>query len=187
MARKKAPATNEAKYVVKPLLKWLKNQKAQWKKLYKPRYGKSATGWDIEAQRKNQDLLIEAKYVDGPFLNSFSGLIAAPLAKRPQHFLKKKYRSWCYGVCWAIGCKGELLNLYQRMFDYFVRNVTFWRHYGKDLKMKYIFFIEDPKIIQISFSKFIELAEHYKKRVSLQTKLSEKRKIAEQIMLSYFV
>jgi hypothetical protein len=51
--------------------------------------------------------------------------------------------------------------------------------------MEYIFFIEDLKIFKISFSKFIELAECYKKQVSLQTKLRDKRKIAGLIMRNY--
>jgi hypothetical protein len=58
--------TKEEKYVVNPLSRWFKRQKAGWK-LYRPLFGTAATGWDLEARRKNQDLLIEAKYIDGPF------------------------------------------------------------------------------------------------------------------------
>lgn len=83
--------TLEERFVVRPLLRWFKRQKAQWT-VVNPRYGSSATGWDLEARRKNQDLLIEAKYIDGPFLASFAGLVAAPLANRPQRFMVRKYR-----------------------------------------------------------------------------------------------
>lgn len=62
--------TKEEKFVVNPLIRWFKRQDAAWH-VYKPSYGTSATGWDIEARRKNQDLLIEAKYIDGAFLASF--------------------------------------------------------------------------------------------------------------------
>jgi len=180
----KISTNKEIKYVVNPLCKWLKNQKADWK-MYKPRYGTSSTGWDIEAQRKNQDLLIEAKYIQGPFLSSFSGLIVAPLAKRRQHFMKRKYRSWCYHICWAIGYKKEFKNLYQIMFDYFIRNIPFWQHYCKDLRMKYIFLVRNEKVCIISFSKCIELAKQYRKKLSLQSKLKEKRKVAALIMQKY--
>ncbi len=62
--------TKEEKYVVNPLIRWFRRQEARWA-LKTLRHGTSERGWDIEARRKNQDLLIEAKYIDGPFLSSF--------------------------------------------------------------------------------------------------------------------
>lgn len=48
--------TKEEKFVVKPLLKWFRRQDAKWE-LRVPKHGTSETGWDIEATRKNLDLL----------------------------------------------------------------------------------------------------------------------------------
>jgi hypothetical protein len=83
--------TKEDRFVVDPLMRWFEEQK-RWT-LHKPSHGTSATGWDIEARRKNQDLLIEAKYIAGPFLSSFAGLVTAPLVKRAQRSVVRKYRS----------------------------------------------------------------------------------------------
>lgn len=79
--------TKEELLVVNPVIRWLKQQQADWH-IRKPKYGSSATGWDIEARRNKMDLLIEAKYITGPFLASFTGLVTAPLAKRRQRFMK---------------------------------------------------------------------------------------------------
>ena len=170
--------TKEVKFVVNPLINWFKKQKANWK-LYKPNFGIAATGWDIEAQRKNQDLLIEAKYIDGPFLSSLNGLVTAPLVNRPQHLLKKKYRSWSYRICWAIGASYKSRNIYQLLFDYFSRNLIFWRHYEKDLRVKYIFFVNEGKVAKIKFSKFLNMAKAYKTR---GINLEQRRKTAELLL-----
>jgi len=58
--------TKEERFVVRPLVRWFGNQQAHWE-IKQPRYDTSATGWDIEARRKNCDLLIEAKYITGSF------------------------------------------------------------------------------------------------------------------------
>lgn len=171
--------TKEEKFVVNPLIQWFKHQKAGWK-LYKPNYGTAATGWDIEAQRKNQDLLIEAKYIDGPFLGSFMGLVTAPLANRPQHLIKRKYRSWSYAICWAIGTNYLQRNIYQLLFDYFGRNLIFWNHYSKDLRVKYIFFVQNGKIAKVLFSKFLDLGKTYKKKAERKS-LAERRLLAEEL------
>jgi len=170
----------ENKFVVKPLAKWFQQQKAKWE-IDKPKYVTSETGWDIEARRGNQDLLIEAKYIQGPFLSSFSGLVCAPLAHRPQRFMKKKYRSWNYGVCWAIGSSYKSRNIYQLIFDYFSRNLTFWQHYGQDLKMKYVFFIKGNEILKIRWQKLLELSKKYEQTAN-NMKLNERRAIAEELM-----
>lgn len=173
----------EQEYVVKPLCKWFRQQKAIWK-IHKPKYATAETGWDIEARRKNQDLLIEAKYIRGPFLNSFRGLVCAPLAKRAQRHMKRKYKSWNYSVCWAIGTAYKSRNLYQIIFDYFSRNLAFWQHYGKDLKMKYVFFVKGNEICRISWKKLCELSKVYKRRAN-NRKLRERRALAEELMSEF--
>lgn len=172
--------TKEEKFVVNPMMRWLKQQKADWK-LYKPRYGTSATGWDIEARRKNKDLLIEAKYIDGPFLASFTGMVTAPLANRPQHFIVKKYRGWSHGICWAIGTNYTQRNIYQLLFDYFIRNLHFWKHYVEDLRMDYVFFVENGKVAKISFGKILLLAKLYKLKASGKN-LKERREMADELL-----
>ena len=175
--------TKEEKFVVNPLVRWFQKNKPGWK-LYKPRYGTSATGWDIEVQRKNQDLLIEAKYIDGSFLAAMSGLVMAPLANRPQHFLKRKYRSWSHGICWAIGTNYNQQNIYQLLFDYFARNLVFWNHYANDLRMKYVYFVERGKIAQVPISKLLALTHLYRIQTK-EKKLNERRSIAENLIRKY--
>jgi hypothetical protein len=170
----------EQRLVVKPLLQWLKRQKARWK-LVKPKYGTSATGWDIEARRKNQDLLIEAKFITGPFLASFASLAAAPLARRPQRFVASKYRSWSYNVCWAIGASYREANLYQILLDYLSRNLTFWKHYQKDLRLKYVFFVRNGRVARVRFVSILKIAVWYKKAAE-QAGLHERRQIANKLM-----
>lgn len=175
--------TKEEEYVIKPLIQWFRKQKTKWE-LYNPKYGTSATGWDLEARRKNQDLLIEAKFIDGPFLSSFAGLVTAPLSNRPQHFMKKKYRSWCHDICWAIGAAVQKRNIYQILLDYLARNPIFWKHYCKDLRLKYIFFVRDGKVAKVPFKHFLDIAALYEKKANGKV-LKEKRTIAEELMKKY--
>ncbi len=175
----------EERLVVKPLLRWLRRQKgrhqeARWK-LARPKYGTSATGWDIEAHRKNQDLLIEAKFIAGPFLASFASLAAAPLARRPQRFVATKYRSWSYNVCWAIGASYRDANLYQIFLDYLSRNLTFWKHYQKDLRLKYVFFVRNGRVARVRFAAILNIANRYKNAAE-QGGLHERRQIATKLM-----
>lgn len=175
--------TKEEKFVVNPLIQWFKRQKAPWK-LYRPKHGVSATGWDIEARRKNQDLLIEAKFIDGPFLSSFAGLVTAPLAHRRQHFMARKYRSWSYGICWAIGASYTKRNMHQILLDYLMRNPEFWKHYCKDLRLKYVFFVQKNKVAKIRFTQLLNVANLYGKNLRGK-KLPEKRTIAGALMEKY--
>lgn len=172
--------TKEEKFVVSPLIRWFERQKAAWR-LCKPQYGTAATGWDIQARRKNQDILVEAKYINGPFLASFTGLVTAPLANRPQCFKARKYRGWSYGVCWAIGSSYTQRNVYQLLLDYFIRNLPFWKHYIQGLQMKYVFFVENGQVAKISFGKIIRLAVQYK-RLAKGEKLNERRIIADKLI-----
>jgi hypothetical protein len=175
--------TNEDRFVVDPLMRWFKEQKAHWN-LHKPSHGTSATGWDIEARRKNQDLLIEAKYIAGPFLSSFAGLVTAPLAKRDQHFMVRKYRGWSHSVCWAIGSRHPLRNICQILLDYMARNPKFWKHYSKDVRMKYIFFVQNGKVTRIPFAAFLRIAKPYAVRARNE-KLPARRRIAEDLLRTY--
>src|SRR3989339_19291 len=96
----------EAKFVVNPLQKYFLNPKrsgAKWNTKHKPKFESSATGWDLQMERKNQVLLIEAKYIRGPFASAFAGLVIAPLSNRPEKMRSKKKKSWSSVICWAIG------------------------------------------------------------------------------------
>jgi hypothetical protein len=173
--------TKEGKYVVNPLVRWFRRQEARWA-LKTPRHGTSERGWDIEARRKNQDLLIEAKYIDGPFLSSFSGLVAAPLANRTQHFMRRKTQSWSYQVCWAIGSPYSENHLYQILLDYLARNPKFWGHYQKDLRIKYVFFVRRNSVARVRFSDLIEVARTYAKGVSDNNRLDYRRSVAGHLL-----
>jgi hypothetical protein len=172
--------TREEEFVVNPLIDWFQRQKAPWK-LYRPKYGTAATGWDLEARRKNQDLLIEAKYIAGPFLSSFTGLVTAPLARRPQHFMATKYRSWSYGICWAIGAAYDTRNVYQILLDYFSRNPRFWRHYHEDLRLLYIFFVKEGKVAKVRFPAFLSASDVYAAK-TLDKNLIYRRAVADDLM-----
>jgi hypothetical protein len=175
--------TKEERYVVNPLVRWLTRQKAAWE-IYKPSYGTSATGWDIEARRKNQDLLIEAKYIDGAFLASFTGLVTASLANRRQHFMVQKYRSWCHHVCWAIGSDRPQRDILQILFDYIARNPQFWRHYAVDVRMKYLFMVSGGKVSRVPFMLILRLANRYALEASNKT-LVERRRIAGDLIRNF--
>jgi len=169
--------TKEEKYVVRPLVRWFRRQRADWA-VRTPKHGTSERGWDIEARRKNQDLLIEAKYIDGPFLSSFSGLVAAPLASRAQHFMRRKKRSWSYRTCWALGASYSENHLYQILLDYLARNMKFWRHYYKDLRLKYVFFVRGGSVARLRFRDLLIIARAYARDVARNGSLDYKRTAA---------
>jgi len=162
---------------------WFKEQKAHWN-LQKPSHSSSARGWDIEATRKNQDLLIEAKYIAGPAISSFAGLVTAPIARRAQRSMVRKYRSSGHGVCWAIGIKPPR-NMYQILFDYMARNQLFWKHYGEDLRMKYIFFVQEGEVTKIPFTAFLRMSKLYADRTDDKTSLLARRRIADDLLSAY--
>jgi hypothetical protein len=170
----------EELFVVQPLMRWFKRQKAHWN-LRKPSYPSSARGWDIEATRKNQDLLIEAKYISGPAISSFAGLVIAPIAMRAQHSMARKYRGSGHYVCWAIGINPPR-NIYQILFDYMARNQQFWKHYGEDLRMKYIFFVQEGEVTRIRFTAFLLMTKLYADRTDDKTSLKERRWIADDLV-----
>lgn len=174
--------TKEDRFVVNPLIRWFKKQKAHWT-LCKPSQGTHATGWDIEASRNKLDLLIEAKFIAGPSLSSFAGLVTAPLAKRAQHSMVRKYRSWCHGVCWAIGIKPPR-NMYQILFDYMARSPKFWKHYDEDLRMKYIFFVQEGEVTKIPFTAFLRMTKLYADRADGKA-LALRRRTADDLLSTY--
>lgn len=175
--------TKEEKFVVDPLVRWFKRQDAAWE-IYRPKFGTAATGWDIEARRNKMDLLIEAKYIDRAFLSSFTGLVTASLAKRRQHFMVTKYRSWCYCVCWAIGTSYASRNIFQILFDYIARNPQFWRHYAEDVRMKYLYFVRGKEVTRVPFLKMLHLAELYGQRAAGKS-LADRRATAGILMSKF--
>jgi len=177
--------TKEEQFVVNPLENYFLDHErsgAKWKIKDKPKHGKSETGWDLQVERKNLVLLIEAKYIAGPFASAFAGLTLAPLINRPEKMKRKLYRGWCATICWAIGCGGgyNLSRVYQILFDYFARNLEFWRCYSKTLRVKYIFFIDNDLVATMGFSKIIDLSGQY--RSFLGRPLSERRIEAKRLL-----
>ena len=172
----------EYKYVVKPLVTYLKNQDINWD-THTPQFHTSATGWDIEARSKNLDLLIEAKFmVNGPFLSKLNALVTAPLTNRNRYFpnINKPY-----AICWALGSKSIGPALFQRLWDYIIRNPVFWKHYSIDLKVKYIYLIKADVVARMDFGKFLSYASLYKK-LALNKPLPVRRRIALQILQDHF-
>lgn len=181
--------TKEEKFVVNPLEQYFLDSKrsgAKWKIKDRPKYGKSATGWDLQIVRHNQVLLIEAKYIRGAFASSFAGLTIAPLSNRPEKMTRGQYRSWSAVICWAIGSgyknvgKYKMRNVYQILFNYLARNLNFWQCYSETLKVKYIFFVDNQGVAKISFNKIINLAAQYKP--SLGKSLFKRRTRAEELL-----
>ena len=171
----------ESELVVKPVMRWFKRQQVKWK-LFTPSHPISTTGFDIAAQRHNQHLLIEAKYIHGPFNTALAGLLVAPLSYRPDRHMRREYRSWATGVCWAIGSRHPLENIYQILFDYFYRNPLFWEHYRKDCKMKYVFFIRNKKVARITFQRLLEISKRYSLCVATKQPLQKRRAVAKNLM-----
>jgi hypothetical protein len=148
----------EYRFVVSPLVDWLTAQKPGWI-VHQPKYHTAARGWDIEAWREDDYLLIEAKFISGPAIASLAGLVAAPLAMRVRQW---KDAGW---YCWAIGIKPQIegrgRHVYQIFFDYMARNSDFWKHYGDDLRMRYIFFVQEGKVTRIPFTDFLDMTKMY--------------------------
>lgn len=182
----------EAKFVVNPLEKYFLDYErsgARWKIKDRPKHPSSATGWDLQVEHVNRVLLIEAKYIKGPFASALAGLTISPLVNRPEKMKRDLYRSRFAIVCWAIGCgyqrgervkKYKMSGIYQILFDCFARNLKFWKYYSKILKVEYIFFIDNGKVAKISFIKIINLAERYKSFINKS--LHERRLAAEKLM-----
>lgn len=173
----------EAKFVVNPLEKYfldIKRSGAKWSTKHKPKFESSATGWDLQMERKNQVLLFEAKYIRGPFASAFAGLVIAPLTNKTEKMRSKKKKSWSSVVCWAIGSSYKKNAIFQILFDYLARNPVFWESYSKILKVKYIYFVSNNKVSKIRFEKIIKLAMQYKP--CLGRPLKERKLIAEKLM-----
>ena len=184
--------TKEERFVVNPLERYFLDPKrsgAKWVTKHRPSFGSSATGWDLQMERKNQVLLIEAKYIRGTFASALAGLVIAPLTNKTEKMKSRKKRSWSSVICWAIGCgyvrgqrnlKYKMSGIYQILFDCLIRNLEFWECYSKILKVKYIYFVDSQKVARISFDKIISMATQYK--LSSGKSLHEKRLIAEDLL-----
>ncbi|OGY99277.1 MAG: hypothetical protein A2945_04875 [Candidatus Liptonbacteria bacterium RIFCSPLOWO2_01_FULL_52_25] len=187
--------TKEEKFVVNPLEKYFLDPKrsgARWTIKHRPGYGTSATGYDLQVERKNQVLLIEAKYIRGSFAAALAGLVIAPLTSKQEKMKSKKKKSWSAVVCWAIGCgyqrggrakKYKMSGIYQILFDCLGRNLKFWECYSDLLRVKYVFFVDGNKVGKISFYKIINFAKRYKSSMdkSLHQRRTEAEKLAKGI------
>ncbi|MDO8594196.1 MAG: hypothetical protein Q7R93_01635 [bacterium] len=184
--------TKEERFVVNPLEKYFRDSRrsgATWETKHRPSFGKSSTGWDLQMERKNQVLLIEAKYIQGPSASAFAGLTTAPLVYRREKMKSKKKKSWSSVVCWAIGCgytggrrnlKYKMCGMYQILFDFLARNLEFWKCYSKMLRVKYIFLVDNGRVAKINFLKIINISRRYK--TSADKSLEERRLIAEKLL-----
>lgn len=180
-------ATKEELFVVNPLQEFLLNPQragAKWTIKERPKHGTSATGWDLQAERKNQVLLVEAKHIVGPFAAAMAGLTLAPLTRKQEKMKSgRKKGSWCASVAWAIGCdrsKHQIEGIHQILLDYLSRNVTFWQCYARELKVKYIFFVQHGKVARINFTKLVAIAKRYAPMADCP--LPDKRARAKQLM-----
>jgi len=187
--------TKEERFVVNPLQKFLLDTHrsgAGWRIKHRPRHGTSSTGWDLQVERKNQVLLIEAKYITGPFAAALAGLVIAPLTNKREKMKSHKKKSWSAVVAWALGCgynrggrgKYKMAGIYQILLDCLARNIEFWRCYSRVLKVKYIFFMDQRKVAKIRFDKILTLAERFAPASDLS--LSRRREYAEEL-LSFLV
>jgi len=183
--------TKEERFVVNPLQAFLLDPRrsgAAWGIKHRPKHGTSATGWDLQAERKNRVLLIEAKYITGPFAAALAGLVTAPLMHRQEKMRSCKSKSWCAVVAWGIGWgrqrgstrKYKMAGIYQIMLDVLARNLEFWKCYSRVLKVKYIFFVDQGRVAKIRFDRVITLAQRYAPVSGLS--LSEKRYRAEKLL-----
>lgn len=173
----------ETKFVVNPLERYFLNSKrsgAKWNTKDKPRFESSATGWDLQMERKNQVLLFEAKYIRGPFASALAGLVIAPLTNRTEKMKSGKKKSWSSVICWAIGSSYRKNAIYQILLDCLARNSEFWACYSKILKVKYIYFVDNQKVARISFEKIIKIVARY--NPSSEKSLHERRLVAENLL-----
>lgn len=182
--------TNEEKFIVEPLRKWFAKHKPHF--TINTTRGQQ-TGWDIEAKRHNMDLLIEAKYITGPFINKFAGLVVAPLTHRKQRLMKRKIKSWCAAICWAFNTDYDGKEVYHNILDYFSINSDFWNHYITDFNLKYIYFVKKEKVAEVKAIDILAVALCYKDRAAHRRKelkiaeradlpAKEKREIADDLM-----
>jgi hypothetical protein len=164
-----AARTKETLCVVNPLEKFLRNRErssASWKTKRKPKYETSATGWDLQMERHNEVLLIEAKYLARSFASAMAGLILAPLTNKTEKMKSgRKKGSWCANVAWAIGWnpkKWREAQVYQNLLDYLSRESDFWSAYHSTLRVKYIFFVDpQKKVARINFEQVMKHADEY--------------------------
>jgi len=174
--------SRERTAVVRPLVGWFRKQPSGWS-VHTPAYETSATGWDIEARNHNYYLLIEAKYAKGPAASWFSGLVTAPLLRRVHRLMKRKDFSRRARVCWAMGVeRRKLTNLYQKLLDYFSQNLSFWRMYGKQVRMKCVFVVVDGEVQKpISFDRLLKIGKVYRKAAK-GLKLPGRRRVASSLV-----
>lgn len=180
--------TNEERYVVEPLERYLMDpsrSRARWVVKARPRYGTSATGWDLQAVRKNCVLLVEAKYIRGAFAAAMGGLLLAPLTRRSEMMAGgRKQGSWCASVAWAVGCDSSryrLPDVLRRLLDYLCREPGFWRCYAEHLKWSYVFFVDRRRrVARVEVRRLLWMAERYS--LVAGCSLPERRAFANRLM-----
>jgi hypothetical protein len=165
-----AARTKETSCVVNPLEKFLRNRKrsgALWSTKDMPDHDTGATGWDLQMERPNEVLLIEAKYLSGPFASAMAGLTLAPLTNRREKMKSGRSKgSWCANVAWAIGWnpkKWRPARIYQNLLDYLSRRPDFWSAYHSKLRVKYVYFVDPRKrVTRIACKQLMKLANEYR-------------------------
>lgn len=182
--------TSEEKFVVNPLERYFLDPSrsgAKWHVKARPKFGRAATGWDLQVERKNQVLLIEAKYIRHAFAASMAGLIISPLSIRRETMKRKDLKkSWSAVICWAVGSgygsvnKYRMRDMHQILFDYIARNPKFWKCYSEELRVKYVYFIDKGKVARISFISLINLSGKY--FAVLDKPLETRRAMASELL-----
>ena len=190
--------TKEERFVVNPLERYFLDPNrsgARWIIKNRPNHGRSATGWDLQVEHKNLVLLIEAKYIRGPFASALAGLTVAPLVYRPEKMEVDIYRSWSSIICWAIGCgyvggkrdrKYKMSGVYQILFDCLILNLSFWRHYSKTLKVKRIYFVDKEKVANVNFTKILHLAARYKSLLDVYLGENKLREVRQKRFMTVY-
>jgi hypothetical protein len=153
----KSMIAKEIKYVVNPLETYFTNVRrsgAKWTIKDKSK-GPGETGWDLQVARKNQTLVIEAKHIKQSFKAAMEGLTLSPLVRHSKQMKRNPVICWAIGVGWRGGWSQDdhMAHIYQILFDYFARNLQFWKFYSNILKVRYIFFIKNKDVAKISFIK----------------------------------
>lgn len=64
------------------------------------------------------------------------------------------------------------------MLDYLARNMKFWRHYYKDIRLKYVFFVRGGLVARVRFRELLTIATAYARDVARNRNLDYRRTVA---------
>lgn len=119
-------------------------------------------------------------------LNGILSFVMPCLNSLPKQFIDQKYPSKPSLSTLNLAIVGKSVrNPFQLLWDYFARNMTFWSHYHKDLKVKYIFLVNEGRVCKMDFNKFLLMSSEYVK-CTKGSKLSYRQKVAKDIVKKYF-